>query len=150
AETPYYKELTDPSRTRNVVPVGKEGVPPKIDPNEKLLGMISGHKKWGESGLEIADCWEHLGTCADDLAIVRSLWTTDNDHGAQMEFHTGRHFREGAFPTLGSWACYGLGSLNQNLPEYVVLSPAGCGGTKNWGAGYLGPEHAGVFLNVGG
>src|SRR5262249_50051352 len=85
----------------------------------------------------------------DDIAVVRSLWTTDNDHGAQMEFHTGRHFREGAFPTIGAWVNYGLGTLNQNLPQYVVLSPAGCGGSKNWGADYLGPEYAGVLLNTG-
>src|SRR5207237_461812 len=60
--------------------------------------------------------------------------------------------REGAFPTVGSWTCYGLGTLNQNLPEYVVLGvPTGdcCGGEWTHGAGYLGPEHAGVRLHVG-
>ena len=58
-----------------------------------------------------------LAARADDLAVVRSLWTTDNDHGAQLQWHTGRHVREGAYPTIGSWVCYGLGALNRNLPE---------------------------------
>src|SRR5438105_4241136 len=81
------------------------------------------------------------------------IWTIHNDHGAQLTWHTGRHPREGSYPTVGSWAAYGLGSLNQNLPEYVVLGvPTGdcCGGEWTHGAGYLGPEHAGVRLNVEG
>ena len=49
------------------------------------------------------------------------MWTTDNDHGAQLQFHTGRHALEGAFPTIGSWVHYGLGTLNENLPQFVVL-----------------------------
>jgi hypothetical protein len=85
--------------------------------------------------------------------VVRSLWTTDNDHGAQLQWVTGRHVREGPFPTIGSWVCYGLGTLNQNLPEYVVLgTPTGdcCGGEWTHGAGYLGPEHSGVRLDLEG
>ena len=45
------------------------------------------------------------------------MWTTDNNHGAQLQFHTGRHVLEGQFPTIGSWVHYGLGSLNDNLPQ---------------------------------
>src|SRR5436305_884912 len=66
---------------------------------------------------------------------------------------TGRHPREGPFPTIGSWITYGLGTLNRNLPEYIVLgSPTGdcCGGSWTHGAAYLGPEYAGVRLNGGG
>ncbi|WP_395094187.1 DUF1501 domain-containing protein [Armatimonas sp.] len=97
------------------------------------------------------DWFTNIGTCADDLAIVRSLWTLDNDHGAQLTFQTGRHVREGAHPTVGSWACYGLGTLNENLPEYVVLgTPTGdcCGGAWTHGASYLGPQYAGVKLSA--
>jgi hypothetical protein len=118
-----------------------------------LMGLNTGYKAYGQSGLVVADWWKHIGSCADDLAVVRSLWTIHNDHGAQLTWHTGRHPREGAFPTIGSWTSYGLGSLNQNLPEYIVLGvPTGdcCGGEWTHGAGYLGPEHAGVRLNVGG
>jgi hypothetical protein len=117
-----------------------------------LMALNTGHRKYGRCGLDVADWWQHVGRCADDLAVVRSLWTVHNDHGAQLTWHTGRHPREGAFPTLGSWISYGLGTLNQNLPEYVVLgTPTGdcCGGEWTHGAGYLGPEHGGVRLHVG-
>ena len=110
-----------------------------------------GFQKRGQSGLEVSDWWPHLGSCADDLAVVRSMWTTDNNHGAQLQFHTGRHVLEGQFPTIGSWVHYGLGSLNDNLPQFVVLgTPLAdcCGGIGAHGANYLGPEHAGVQLAV--
>src|SRR5437773_1992193 len=116
-----------------------------------LMGLNTGYRRYGQSGLAVADWWRHVGVCADDLAVVRSLRTNHNDHGAQLTWHTGRHPREGAFPTIGSWASYGLGTLNQNLPQYVVLGqPTGdcCGGEWTHGAGYLGPEHAGVRLRV--
>jgi hypothetical protein len=79
------------------------------------------------------------------------MWTTDNNHGAQLQFHTGRHVLEGAFPTIGSWVHYGLGSLNDNLPQFIVLgTPIAdwCGGNNAHGAHYLGPEHNGVRMNV--
>jgi hypothetical protein len=118
-----------------------------------LMALNTGHKKYGQCGLEVGDWWQHVGECADDLAVVRSLWTIHNDHGTQLTWHTGRHPREGPFPTIGSWAAYGLGTLNQNLPEYVVLGePTGdcCGGEWTHGAGYLGPEHGGIRLRVEG
>jgi hypothetical protein len=83
--------------------------------------------------------------------VIRSLYTIHNDHGAQLTWQTGRHPRELEHPTLGSWICYGLGSMNENLPEYVVLGvPTGdcCGGAFTHGAAYLGPEYGGVKLNV--
>lgn len=118
-----------------------------------LMALNTGYAKYGQSGLTVGDWWKNVGRCADDIAVVRSLWTTDNDHGAQLQFHTGRHVREGAHPTVGSWAAYGLGAASKNLPEYVVLGvPTGdcCGGEWTHGAAYLGPEHAGVRLAVGG
>jgi hypothetical protein len=79
------------------------------------------------------------------------MWTTDNDHGAQLQFHTGRHALEGQFPTIGSWIHYGLGTLNENLPQFAVMgTPIAdcCGGVGAHGANYLGPEHAGVQLST--
>ena len=99
----------------------------------------------------MSDWWPHLARRVDDLAIVRSMWTTDNNHGAQLQFHTGRHRLDGFFPTIGSWIHYGLGSLNENLPQFVVMGrPIAdcCGGKEAHGASYLGPEHAGVQLAV--
>lgn len=146
-DTPY-KHVLDSERL-NIVVAGN----PAHGGRKTLMGLNTGYRKYGQCGLEVADWWQHIGTCADDLAVVRSLWTIHNDHGTQLTWHTGRHPREGAFPTIGSWVSYGLGSLNQNLPEYVVLgTPTGdcCGGEWTHGAGYLGPEHAGVRLHLDG
>ncbi len=117
----------------------------------KILPTQIGFKKHGQSGIEVSDWWPHLATCADDMAFVRSMWTTDNDHAAQLQFHTGRHVFEGFQPTIGAWVHYALGSLSDNLPKFVVLgNPPGdcCGGVAAHGASYLGPEHAGIPLRV--
>jgi len=117
----------------------------------ELFPMQVGFKKYGQSGLEISDWFSHLGQCADDLAIVRSVWTTDNDHGAQLQFHTGRHFLDGFLPTIGSWVNYGLASENESLPSFVVMGqPTAdcCGGISAHGGGYLGPENNGIQLGV--
>lgn len=116
-----------------------------------LYPLQVGYKKRGESGIEISDWWPHLSECVDDMAIIRSMWTTDNDHAAQLQFHTGRHIFDGFYPAIGSWAHYGLGSLNDNLPQFVVLGkpPADCcGGVGAHGASYLGPAHAGIQMKV--
>lgn len=147
-ETPYKDFLDEKRINKNLV-----GVNPGHYQRKQLLPLQTGYQKYGECGLEVGDWFSHIGTCADDLAVVRSLWTIHNDHGTQLTWHTGRHPREGSFPTIGSWATYGLGAANQNLPDYVVLGvPTGdcCGGEWTHGAGYLGPEYAGVRLNVGG
>jgi len=117
---------------------------------QKIFPMQIGYQKRGESGIEISDWWPHVGACVDDMSIVRSMWTTDNDHGAQLQFHTGRHISDGFFPTIGSWVHYGLGTLNENLPQFVVMgNPIGdcCGGMQVHLANYLGAEHDGVMLN---
>ncbi|MCI0456200.1 MAG: DUF1501 domain-containing protein [Gemmataceae bacterium] len=145
--TPY-RDVLNPERLRDVI-AGN----PAHGGRRVLMGLNTPVRRHGQSGLAVGDWWRHVGECADDLAVVRSLWTVHNDHGAQLTWHTGRHPREGPFPTIGSWVSYGLGTLNQNLPEYVVLgTPTGdcCGGSWTHGASYLGPENAGVRLNVGG
>ena len=121
----------------------------KIEPN--LYPLQVGFQKRGQSGIEVSDWWPHVSECIDDIAVVRSMWTTDNNHGAQMQFHSGRHVLEGEFPTIGSWVHYGLGSLNENLPQFVVLGEpvdTCCGGVAAHGASYLGPEHNGVRMEV--
>jgi Protein of unknown function (DUF1501) len=146
-ESPYKATLDSPHLKKNLreLIVGLHKVHPKI------YEMQVPWRKWGESGLEISDWWPHVGACADDLAIVRSMWTTDNNHGAQLQFHTGRHVLEGELPTVGSWVHYGLGTLNGNLPQFVVMgTPIAdcCGGMGAHGGNYLGPEHNGVRLAV--
>jgi hypothetical protein len=147
AESPFKSTLESPFLKQNLreVVAGLHKVQPKIYP------MQIGYRACGKSGIEVSDWWPNVGSCIDDIAVVRSLWTTDNNHGAQLQFHTGRHALEGPLPTIGSWVHYGLGSLNDNLPQFVVLgTPLAdcCGGNDGHGANYLGPEHAGVRMNV--
>ncbi|MEO8350357.1 MAG: DUF1501 domain-containing protein [Chthoniobacteraceae bacterium] len=124
---------------------------PKHGNRKVIMPLQTGYRSYGQSGLVVGDWFQNIGACADDLAVVRSLWTIHNDHGAQLTWQTGRHPRELNHPTVGSWVCYGLGTLNQNLPEYVVLgTPTGdcCGGAFTYGAAYLGPQFGGVRLEV--
>ncbi len=148
-ETPYKDVLSASFVSENLRVVVPDDANGHI--RHKLYPLQVGFKKHGQSGLEISDWFPHVAQCADDLAVVRSVWTTDNNHGAQLQFHTGRHVLEGQFPTIGSWVHYGLGSLNDNLPSFVVLgTPIAdcCGGIGAHGANYLGPEHSGVQLGV--
>jgi hypothetical protein len=110
-----------------------------------------GYRKRGESGIEVSDWWPHVGSCIDDISVVRSMWTTDNDHAAQLQFHTGRHIFDGFHPSIGSWVHYGLGSLNDNLPQFIVMGGGPgdcCGGVGAHDGSYLGPEHSGVNLAI--
>ena len=87
----------------------------------------------------------------DDIAVIRSLWTTDFSHTAQQLFHTGRILIDGREPSLGSWAHYGLGTLNRQLPKFVVMGrpPSDFGGGyASHQASYLGPEHDGVQIEA--
>jgi hypothetical protein len=111
-----------------------------------LYPLQVGFRKRGESGIEISDWFPHLGECVDDIAIIRSMYTTDDNHGAQTQFHSGRHMLDGEFPTLGAWVHYGLGTLNDNLPQFLSM-----GRREYWNARdgfYLGPEHDAVPLRV--
>lgn len=110
-----------------------------------------GFRPRGESGIPVSDWWPHVGSRIDDIAVIRSMWTTDNDHAAQLQFHTGRHIFDGFFPSIGSWVHYGLGSINDNLPQFVIMgTPPGdcCGGVGAHDGSYLGPEHSGVPISV--
>ncbi len=144
ADTPYRGVLD--TEGRNIV-----GGNPSHGNRKVLMPLQTGYARYGQSGLAVGDWFRHIGACADDLAVVRSLWTLHNDHGAQLTWQTGRHPRELEHPTLGSWVAYGLGTMNENLPEYVVLGvPTGdcCGGAFTHGAAYLGPEFSGVRLGT--
>jgi hypothetical protein len=111
-----------------------------------LYPLQVGFKKYGQSGIEVSDWLPHLGACIDDVAVIRSMYTTDDNHGAQTQFHSGRHMLDGEFPTLGAWVHYGLGTLNENLPQFVSI-----GNREYWNAKdghYLGPSHDAVPLRI--
>ena len=66
------------------------------------------------------------------------MYTTDDNHGAQTQFHSGRHMLDGEFPTLGAWVHYGLGSLNDNLPQFISMGKREYWNKKD--GHYLGPR----------
>jgi hypothetical protein len=108
-----------------------------------------GFKPGGQSGTPVSDWWPHLRECVDDIAVIRSMYTTDNNHGAQLEFFTGRHLLDGCFPTIGAWVHYGLGALSDDIPQFISMGPPleyQCMGATD--ANYLGPENSGVTLKV--
>jgi hypothetical protein len=117
AETPF-AEAQDPKKLaieRLVVPDGNG------NQRNLLYPLQVGFRKHGQSGIEVSDWFPHIAKHVDKLSIVRSMWTTDSNHGAQTQFHSGRHSNDGDFPNLGAWVHYGLGSLNENLPQYISI-----------------------------
>ncbi|MEX2119749.1 MAG: DUF1501 domain-containing protein [Pirellulales bacterium] len=106
----------------------------------------------GQSGLWISDALPHLATQADELAVVRSMFTTNLTHEPALYLIHSGQMRPG-HPSLGSWVVYALGSENQNLPAYVVLDdPLGLpiNGVENWQAGFLPPVYQGTRFRSSG
>jgi len=113
----------------------------------KLLGSPYEFTRHGGGGVELSSLLPHLGTVADELCVVKSMFTTEFNHGpAQLFMHTGLN-RQGN-PSIGSWTTYGLGSESENLPAYVVfLKGASPGAGANlWKSGFLPSVHQGVQL----
>jgi hypothetical protein len=118
----------------------------------KLLGSPYSFKKYGKSGAEISEVLPHLAEIADDVAILRSLQTTQFNHApGQMFMNTGFQFF--GRPSMGSWLTYGLGSEASDLPGFVVLLSGENepdGGKACWGSGFLPTVYQGVqFRSVG-
>jgi len=112
--------------------------PTQFNDNGNTFGCPWAFRQYGESGLPVSDLFPHIGACADDLAVVRSMVSKFSEHHAANYFlHTG-HGLQGR-PSAGSWVTYGLGSENQNLPGFVVLDGGliPSGGAENFGAGFL-------------
>jgi len=109
-------------------------------------------QQYGESGMWVSEVMPHLATQVDDIALVHSMHTTTFSHEhALYKIQGGRP--SSGYPSLGSWVSYGLGTMNQNLPAYVVLDdPAGLpvNGVENWQAGFLPPIYQGTrFRSTG-
>ncbi len=112
----------------------------------KLLGGKANFKQHGQAGHWISDYLPHLSTISDKISFLKGLHTDQFNHApAQLMMHTGSA-RLGR-PSLGSWVSYGLGTLNQNLPSYVVLASGGNNpdaGKSAWGSGFLPSIYQGV------
>lgn len=118
----------------------------------KLLGSPFAFRPAGRSGMLLSELIPHTAAIADDIALVRSMTTESVCHEAALRIAHSGHPLATDRPSLGSWLTYGLGSLNQNLPAFVVLpDPTGLpiNGTLNWSAGWLPAQHQGTPFNVG-
>jgi hypothetical protein len=122
-----------------------------INPNSALLGPKYRFAKQGRSGIEISELLPHIGSIVDDLCFIRSLHTDAVNHApAQIMMNTGS--QQFGRPSFGAWTLYGLGSENEDLPGYVVLTSAKgtSGGASNYGCGFLPTAYGGVpFRNSG-
>jgi hypothetical protein len=112
----------------------------------KLLGTPRKFAQHGEGGVWMSDAIPHLHEVADELCVVKSLYTDQFNHApAELLIYTGSP-RSGR-PSMGSWATYGLGSENEDLPGFVVLISSGVqpnGGTNSYGSGFLPSVYQGV------
>lgn len=122
----------------------------------KCFGPQHSFKKWGKSGQSLAEIWPNLGEkCADDMCIVRSLYTDAINHDPAHTFMNTGTMISGR-PAMGSWLLYGLGAESQNLPGFVVMVSTGKYGQKQpiaarqWHSGFLPGQYQGVeFRSTG-
>lgn len=116
----------------------------------KILKSPWEFNRYGESGMEISELFPHIGSCADDLALVRSMVSNFPEHtNANYFLHTGSGLQ--GRPSMGAWVNYGLGSENSNLPGYVVLDGGLIppGGLDNFKNGFLPAAYQASLLRAG-
>ena len=133
----------------------------KFDPGGKVElfqsepgAVMASPWKWrqhGQCGRWVSDLVPHLAACVDDIAFLPAMVARSNVHGpATFMQNTG--FVLPGFPSIGAWVSYGLGTLSQNLPTFVVLPDSrgfAPNGPANWGAGFLPAAHQGTMVRPG-
>jgi len=119
--------------------------------SNSLMPSLRTFKQYGQSGIWVSDWYPEIAKHVDEMTVFQACWADGLNHvGSVCQMNTcsilaGR-------PALGSWVMYGLGSANENLPTYVVLTDAGqvVGGPKNWSSGFLPATYQGtLFRNTG-
>ena len=166
-----------PARAKNVIMLFMEGGPSQVDtfdPKPMLqklhkkeskrteglatgfrfyVGSPFGSRKVGQSGIEMSDQWVHMADpeVADELCNYRGCQAESLNHPEAL-FHMNTGSRLGADPSVGAWTTYGLGSVNQNLPGYVVMTEQALpqGGARNWSNGFLPAYYQGTRLRPDG
>ncbi len=122
---------------------------PKLERTKtgNLLASSFQFRRHGQSGIAVSELFPRVATCADDLCVIRSMVSDNINHnGACLQMNTG----EQAFsrPSLGSWLLYGLGSENQDLPGFVVLSPSQpAQGAPLWSSSFLPAAYQGTLVS---
>ncbi|MBA3974846.1 MAG: sulfatase [Candidatus Solibacter sp.] len=122
-----------------------------INKSANVLASPRVFKPHGQSGIEFSDYIPHIASCADDICLVRSMFTEAfNHHPGQLLLFTGS-IQLGR-PTMGAWALYGLGSESENLPGFVVLTSGvgTSGGASNFSSGFLPSHFQGALLRNSG
>jgi uncharacterized protein (DUF1501 family) len=145
-----------------------QDLPPSVKGTQRVTGMTSGQshflvvppigggRRCGASGLWISDLLPQLQTVADRLCVIKSLYTEAINHDPAITFmNTGNQLP--GYASMGSWASYGLGSENQDLPAFVAMVSQGSGKnpgqpifSRLWGSGFLPSSHQGVGMRPGG
>ncbi len=163
---PSHLELLDPK------PLLKkhfnEDLPDSVRQGQRITGMVSGQarlamqpskygfSRCGASGIEIGDLLPYTQKIADDICVIRSMNTEAINHDPAITyFQTGN--QQPGRPSLGAWIDYGLGSMNENLPAFIVLVSVASDGkagqgllARLWGSGFLPSRHQGVKLRSNG
>jgi hypothetical protein len=105
--------------------------------------------KHGQSGTEVSRLFPHVASCIDDIAVIRSMHTSHSNHyNATLGMHTGSFAF--ARPSIGSWMSYGLGTMNRNLPAFVVIAPQQTyAGTQVYDSDFLPGAHQGTLVLPG-
>lgn len=178
---PLLPKKTDfPSKAKSVIFLFMEGGPSHIDlfDPKPLLNKLDGQmlpdsyekvvlamgehqsplmaspRKWaqhGQSGLWVSEWFPEIATCADDLTVIRSCVSDGINHSSGVcQMNTGHVI--GGRPSLGAWATYGLGTENQDMPAFVVLTDRNgqvVNGPRNWGSGFMPAVYQGVAFKSG-
>jgi hypothetical protein len=144
-----------------------QDLPESVRNGQRLTGMTAGQKRFpiapsvfkfqrqGQSGMWLSELLPHTSKFADEICLIRSLYTEAINHDPAMTLlQTGHQI--GGRPSFGAWVSYGLGSENQDLPAFVALISRPGGPTnaqplheRMWGAGFLPPRHQGVRFSSG-
>lgn len=131
-------------------PFGMKMEATQFDNNGNTLGSPWKFRRYGQSGIEVSDLFPHVGQCADDLCVIRSMTSPFSEHtNANYFLHTGLGLS--GRPSMGAWVSYGLGSLAQNLPGFVVLNGGLIppGGLECFGSGFLPATYQGSIFRPG-
>jgi len=116
----------------------------------RVVGPKWQFKQYGQCGKYVSDLFPHLGPCVDDIAFLHSLYAESPIHGSAMLMMNSGRLLSG-HPALGSWVNYGLGSVNETLPGFVVMLDKKGGpisGPKNWSSGYMPATYQGTVIRA--